>query len=143
MIFFFLLCLVLFSFKGSVLHPEGCPGSSVCHQILGLESQLQGLPYLQCLPGTGAGGVGFSLSPSSVSLPSGTPVGRKANLRSRIRKSGKAPRRKQSPQLPGYPATASINSQAQEPKLGSPAFCECSHTAPSSTVFQPPSMSPT
>lgn len=50
--------------------------------MLALKSQRRCLAYSQCLPGTGAGGVGFSLSLSSAFLPSGTPVGREANLRS-------------------------------------------------------------
>lgn len=48
-----------------------------------LESQQQGVAYSQCLPETGAGGVGFCLSLSSAFLPSGTPGGREASLRRR------------------------------------------------------------
>lgn len=48
-----------------------------------LESQQRGVVYSQCLPETGAGGVGFCLSLSSAFLPSGTPGGREANLRRR------------------------------------------------------------
>lgn len=48
-----------------------------------LESQQRGVAYSQCLPETGAGGVGFCLSLSSAFPPSGTPGGREASLRRR------------------------------------------------------------